>query len=223
MAQRLSITKGEWLKANNRGLHACFRNLKALRVLLTVFILCGAVTDCKSQLRNYKVVRNGNDIGWLKLERYNEGDYCRMFLNSGIKFRMLVLLTASVFESAYFFDGKLVYSSQQHRSNGKLSVNKQTRLTGNGYEVTEDNANKKIDIGIVSFNLLCLYFQEPVSFKKVYCDNQQYFADIERTSDGGYKVRLPNGNSNCFYYSKGICTRVKINHTFYSAEIILDP
>ena len=202
------------------------RRGSALALLISlVFLFYGGLSaDCKSQTLNYKVVRNGSEIGWMKLEKSCEGNYCKMFLNSGLKFRIIIQLTASVFESSYFLNGKLVYSSQYHKSNGKVNVNKQTRFNGNGYEVIEDNETAKLDIGNdVSLNLLSLYFREPVSLTKVYCDKQQCYAPIEKTNDGGYKVRFPNGNSNCFYYSKGICNKVKIEHTFYSAEIILNP
>ncbi len=196
----------------------------ALLVSLVLLILSSFPEHCKSQTLNYKVVRNGSEIGWMKLEKTCEGNYCKMFLNSDIKFRILIQLTAYVFESAYFLNGKLVYSSQYHKSNGKVNVNKQTRFTGNGYEVIEDNESAKLNIGSdVSFNLLSLYFREPVSLTKVYCDKQQCYAAIEKTTDGGYRIRFPNGNSNCFYYQNGICTKVKIEHTFYSAEIILKP
>ena len=199
-------------------------NMIRIAICILVFLLIGLlIVSSQAQQLNYKVVRNGDDIGWMKLEKTCDGSFCKMILSSEIKFRMIILITATVVESSCFSNGKLIFSSQYHKTNGNVKVNKQTRLTGNGYEVSEDNEKEKLEITDVNFNLLCLYFQEPVAQRKVYCDKQQCFADIERTNDGGYKVRFPNGDSNCYYYTGAVCSKVKIEHTFYSAEIILNP
>lgn len=197
--------------------------IKVLISPVIFLLLSGTLINAWCQKLNYKVVRNGSDVGWMKLEKTSNGNLCKLTLHSEIKFRMIVLLTATVFDSACFANGKLIFSSQYHKINGNVKVNKQTRFTGNSFEVSEDSEKEKLAIPDISVNLLCLYFQEPVALKKVYCDKQECFADIKKTNDGGYKVRFPNGNSNCFYYSRGVCAKVKIDHTFYSAEIILNP
>jgi hypothetical protein len=46
---------------------------------------------------------------------------------------------------------------------------------------------------------------------------------VTKTADGGYKMKFPNGNTNCYYYKDGVCIKIKIEHTFYSAEIIINP
>lgn len=196
--------------------------IRLLTSLVICLLLCAILMSAKCQQLNYKVVRNGSTAGWMKLDKKCSGNTCTLSLNSAVKLRVIVSLFATVFESASFTNNQLVFSSQYHKMNGKVEVDKQTRFTGNGYEVSEDNKKKKLVIPPVFYNLLCLYFQEPLLRNKVYCDKQQCFADIEKTKDGGYKVNFPNGNNNCFYYTGGICTRVKISHTFYSAEVILN-
>ncbi len=201
-----------------------FRIFARVMICMLIFLLIsGILINARGQKLNYKVVRNGNDIGWMKLEKTTEGNFCKMILSSEIKFRIILLISATVVESACFSNNKLVFSSQYHITNGDVKVNKQTRLTADGYEVNADNEKEKLTIPDISFNLLCLYFQEPVVQKKVYCDKQQCFADIEKKSDGGYKVNFPNGDSNCYYYTGGVCSKIRIEHTFYSAEIILNP
>ena len=120
-------------------------------------------------------------------------------------------------------NGKLVYSSQFRKTNGSTKLDKQTRLVAEKYEVLKNGETENLPISFISTNLLSLYFQEPVGINLVYCDNHESFAKIIKTDDGGYKVKFPDGNSNCFYYSGGVCSKIKISHTFYSAEIILKP
>ncbi|MEP7165020.1 MAG: DUF6134 family protein [Ferruginibacter sp.] len=197
--------------------------IKALVCILVFLFLSSILINARGQKLNYKVVRNGSEIGWMKLEKTTDGNFCKMILSSEIRFHLIILLSATVVESACFDNGRLIFSSQYHKTNGSVKVNEQTRLTPTGYEVTKANEKEKLDIPDVNFNLICLYFQEPYAQKRVYCDKQQSFADIEKTGDGGYKVRFPNGDSNCYYYTDGVCSKVKIEHTFYSAEIILNP
>ena len=197
--------------------------IRMMVCLLICLLISGILINACGQKLNYTVVRNGNNIGWMKLEKTTDGNFCKMILSSEIKFRIILLISATVVESACFSNDKLIFSSQYHITNGDVKVNKQTRLGTDGYEVTANNEKEKLNIPGIGFNLICLYFQEPILQKKVYCDKQQCFADIEKGHDGGYKVSFPNGDSNCYYYNGGICTKVRIEHTFYSAELILNP
>lgn len=172
---------------------------------------------------NYKIIRNGNEIGWLRLEKNTTGNKSDLLLVSEIKTKIVFPITVFAKESSSFEKGKLVYSSQIRKTNGSTNLDKQTRLIANEYEVLENGEKQKLSFITINTNLLCMYFQEPIDSKTVYCDNQQCFVKVTRTNDGGYKMKFPNGNTNCYYYKEGVCTKIKIIHTFYSAEIILNP
>ena len=192
---------------------------------IIVFLLLGvALMNAKAQQFNYRVIYAGDNIGWLKVEKTCDNDnYCKLILTSESSFRVLLSFKSSILETSFFLNGKMLYSSQYHKLNNNIKANKKTMFDGKVYKVIEDNASQELDIPDVSFNLMCMYFQEPVSEKKVYCDKQESFSDIEKTDDGGYYIRFPDGNSNCYYYNKGICTRVKVVHSLYSIEFILNP
>ncbi len=199
---------------------------KMIRTFIYVLLLLlfgSVIISAHGQKLNYKVTRDGDEIGWMKLEKICNGEHCRLTLNSTVSFRMIFLFTANVFESASFLNDKLIYSSQWQKRNGDIKVNKQTRYTGNCYEVLENDETEKLSFSEIGCNLLCLYFKEPISIQKVYCDKQQCFSEIKKTKNGGYKVKFPNGDSNCYYYTGGICSRVEIEHSFYSVEVILKP
>lgn len=172
---------------------------------------------------NYKITRNGEEIGWLRLDKNTIGNTSVLLLVSEIKTKLVFPITVFAKEFSTFEKGKLVYSSQIRKTNGTIKCDKQTRLIGNEYEITANGEKKKSSFPTINENLLCLYFQEPMDLKSVYCDNQQCFVKVARTSDDGYKVQFPNGNVNYFYYKEGVCAKIKIVHSFYSAEIILDP
>lgn len=175
-----------------------------------------------SQL-NYKIMQRGNDIGWLHLEKKCSGDKSEIVLISEIKAKIIFPFTMLVNESSSFENGKLIYSSQTRKTNGTLKLDKKTRLIADRYEVSENGEKEKLSFPFIGINLLCLFFQEPTESKSVYCDKQERFINITKTVDGGYKMNFSNENSNCYYYDKGICTKIKIKHKLYSAEIIINP
>ncbi len=189
-------------------------------ILFSLFINPTLLLSQNSQL-HYKVLFNGNDVGWMRLEKNISGNKAILSLVSEIKTKIIFPITIFNKDISTFENGKLVYSSQLRKTNGSTKLDKQTKLVGNEYEVIEDGEKDKLPYPPIDTNLLSLYFQEPASLKSVYCDKRESFVKPIITKDGGYRLKFSNGNSNCFYYNKdGLCTKVKIEHLFYSAELI---
>ncbi|TDD78836.1 DUF6134 family protein [Flavobacterium caseinilyticum] len=172
---------------------------------------------------NYKIIRGGNDIGHLQLEKKIIGTKSNLMLTSEIKTHLLFLITVLVKESAIFENGKLIYSSQFRKTNGATKMDKQTLLVEDKYVVTENGEKEKLNLPLIDCNVLSLYFKEPLTVKSVYSDKQQCYINLTKMNDGGYKIKFADGNTNSFYYQNGVCTKVKINNPFYSIEIIHQP
>lgn len=192
-------------------------------LFMMLMLLIPILSNAQNLLLNYKIIRNGDDIGWMRLEKNNVGNNSNLLLVSEIKTKIIFPITVFAKDSSIFEKGNLIYSTQIRKTNGSIKLKKQTRLISNEYEVLENGAKEKLPFSTINTNLLCLYFQEPIDLKSVYCDIQQCFVNVIKTADGGYKVKFPNGNVNCYYYKEGVCTKIKIMHSFYSAEIILNP
>ncbi len=190
--------------------------------LVILLVLIPILSRSQSLLLNYKIVKGGDDIGWLRLEKNIAGSRSTLSLVSQIRTRFIFLITVSAKESSTFENGKLIYSSQFRKTNGDTKLDKQTRLVSNRYEVHENGEKQNLTFPFIGTNLLSLYFQEPIDINVVYCDNHECFIKVTKTDDGGYKVKFPDGNSNIYYYRVGICCKVIISHTFYTAEVILN-
>lgn len=191
--------------------------------LILLLTLIPKLSRSQGQLRNYKIVQGGDEIGWMRLEKNIHGNRSTYVLTSEIKTRVILLIKVCAKETAEFENGKLIHSTQFRKTNGDVKLNKQTRLIANKYEVEEDGRKKNLALTNVTTNLLSLYFYEPAGINMLYSDKFECFVNVTKTSDGGYKVKFPDDNSNIFYYSGGICTKIKINHTFYSATVIIKP
>jgi hypothetical protein len=203
-------------------LNACIYRL-LIYLLIRFIVFIPILSIAQNVQLNYKITQRGNDIGWLRLEKNSNGNKSELLLVSEIKTKAILPIRMFVRESSSFENGKLIYSSQFRKTNGTTKLDKQTKLVADKYEVLENREKVKLAFPTINANLLSLYFQEPITSNSVYCDKQQCFVKITKTADGGYKMKFLNGNSNCFYYKEGVCTNVKIDHTFYSAEIILKP
>lgn len=194
-----------------------------LSLLIILLTLIPVLSKSQNRHLNYKIVQGGVEIGWIRLEKNMAGNKSNLVLISEIKTRMIFRINVCAKETADFENGKLIHSSQFRKTNGDIKVNKQTRLVADKYEVLENGENQNLNIAYIGTNLLCLYFQEPAGISLLYSDKHECFIKVTKTEDGGYKVKFPDGNSNVFYYSGGICTKIIIGHTFYTVTIIIKP
>lgn len=188
---------------------------------LLVFIPTKATSQ--SLQLNYKIIQGGDDIGWLKLEKTIAGTTTNLTAISEIKTRLIFEINVFTKETSIFESGNLVYSSQFRKNNDNIKLDKQIKLVDNKYVILENGEKENLAIPSIRTNLLSLFFNEPIDIDVAYCETQECFVAVVKMVDGGYKVKLPDGNTNSYYYSGGVCTKIKINHTFYSAEIILKP
>ena len=207
-----------------------FRHMAAVKihfvvVMVIIFLLALMPLLSKSQSLQlkYKVSQGSNDIGWLTIERQTIGNRLTLVLLSEIKIRFVFMINVFTKECSTFDNGKLQNSSVYRKANGTLKVDKQTSLNGGQYEVSEDGGKSVLPITYIGKNLLSLYFQEPIGISQVYCDKHECFIALTKIGDGAYKLLFPDGSSNCYYYQGGICTKLKVSHNFYSANLNLIP
>ena len=215
--------KKYYCKLKARNSFRIFFKVVSLGLLITLLLLIPVFSISQNAVLKYKIVEDGDVIGWLSLEKKIAGNTSQLVMNSEVNTRMIFAIKVSVKESASFENGKLLSSSLYRSTNGHIKMDKQTKLNGSAYEVFENNAKENLEFSFIGANLLCLYFKEPVGIKQVYSDTHEDFRPVAVTDDGGYKVKFPDGSSNCYYYQGGICTKIKVKHTFYSVEIILIP
>lgn len=192
-------------------------------ILSILFFFFSILAKAQSTQMNYKIIRGGNYIGHLQLEKKIVGTKSNLMLTSEIKTHLLFLITVLVKESAIFENGKLIYSSQFRKTNGATKMDKQTLFVEDKYVITENGEKEKLNLPLIECNVLSLYFKEPLTVKAVYSDKEQCYINLTKMNDGGYKIKFADGNTNSFYYKNGVCTKVKINNPFYSIEIIHQP
>ena len=115
----------------------------------------------------------------------------------------------------------MTWSSIYRKMNGSVKADKKIKATGNIYTIYNEDKTEKLNNYPIRYNMLSLYTNEPVNFSTVFSDNFQQLLTIQTINPHHYKIKFPDGNSNEYFYTNGMCTKVKISHSLYSATIEL--
>lgn len=193
---------------------------KCVLLLLVSLLILSTAWSQKRTLR-YVIKRNGSEVGELRyMEIRNQGNTTYR-LESSVKTRFIISFHASGTEEAVFNNGILVSSSIHRKLNGNEKANSKIKASGNAYLTIGKSGEQKLDRFPIKQNMLCLYTKEPEHITEVYSDNFQRFVSIQKLNPHHYKITFPDGNSSEYFYEKGICTRIRINHSLYKADVLL--
>jgi len=191
-------------------------------LLLIILLIFSTNSYSQNKKFNYQIIRNGDKVGSLLFSETSTGDLDYLKMESDVKTRLIFTFTAHASEEAVYNNGILLRSSIYRRLNGTEKANKQHEATGNRqYLIRTGKTSEFTKTYPITYNMLSLYSKEPENISKVYSDNFQTFLAIEKAASHKYKITLPDGNYNYYYYKNGILNLVEVHHSFYSANIIL--
>jgi hypothetical protein len=189
---------------------------------LLLFVMLTA-SNARSQNKslNYQILRNGSKVGTLHFSEINSTgtDYLKM--ESDVKTRFIFTFKAHANEEATYVNGVLLRSSIYRELNGGEKANKQHQAGNRQYIIHEGRDLKITKNYPITYSMLSLYSKEPENIGSVYSDNFETFVAIQRTDAHKYKITLPDGNYNYYYYKNGVLNQVEVHHSLYSANIIL--
>ena len=213
------LKKQNWQFKNIR-----FLSLQPYLLILTLLAAALLLSICLSaqpMVRHYKIMRKGSEVGWAKVEKQTDSNTTTITMTNDVKLRFIFSYESTAKEISWFRDGKLQHSYYYRKTNGSIKADRHMYLVNDGYEVGESR-KEKLNIGPVAYNTLSMYFQEPIGMTSVYSDNHQCFLALRKESDGGYSFTSSDGTINIFYYRGGICYKVQIDHSLYSATMLLN-
>ena len=101
--------------------------LTCLALILAGMLLAVSLPAQKAQWM-YKIARDGQQIGWMKLQKTDSGGRMSLSLNSEVKTRFIIPLDIGVTDLATFEQGRLVHSGTIRGRNNRTKMDKQTRL-----------------------------------------------------------------------------------------------
>lgn len=196
---------------------------KAAKSILLI-ILCNAIAAfafSQEKKLNYDIKRNGNSVGNVRFYQNSYGSRTILKLETEVKTRFIFSFIANAQEETIYENGILTWSSFFRKMNGNVKADKKTKASGTSYTIFNGNKTETLNAYPIRYNMLSIYTMEPVNIGKVYSDNFQQFLDIQKLAVHHYKIKFPDGNYCEYFYSNGICSKVEIHHSLYSATIEL--
>ena len=170
---------------------------------------------------NYTIISKGDTVGQMQITQRKSGNDISYSVASVVTTKMLMTVKVNVQEEAKYHNKKLMASSSQRTINDKPKANKQTVARDNYYLIMNDNQQDTLQEKEITYDFSMLYFKEPVDIKKVYSNYYQINIPIQQQDVHSYQISLPEGGSNTYYYSNGVCSRVEISSTFFNAQMML--
>ena len=186
-----------------------------------LFMLQVSAASAQDAQLKYKIMFNNSEMGSMILQRSGSAGKTQFSLESKAKKRFIVSFEIYETHTEVFQNNIMTTASVFRQVNGKTKINKQMSFEGSNYKIVTEGKTSTMALKPVLWSVLNLYFAEPVKINEVFSDSFQQMLKIEDTGNHSYKILLPDGNSNYFYYRNGICIKEVINHSFYKVELII--
>lgn len=191
-------------------------------LLLLCIILCSKLLHSQTVNYQFEIKKSNRCIGTINLTHIHEGLSSSLLLLSEIKYRFILLFQASSKETAYFQDGILTHSSLYRQQSGSKTINQQTKKGDKYYTITsEGKSNQYNSLSLINFHILCMYNTEPVNTPEVFIDKIQQMVPIKKMEAHHYRIELPDGNYNDYFYTDGYCKLIKVHQGFFDIDIVL--
>ena len=192
-------------------------NLSLLVVLLGTMISINA----QEKRLEYNIKRNGDVVGNIHFIQGIAGNRTVLTMESEVNTRFIFNFKARAKEEVIYDNGIMTWSSIFRKLNGTVKIDKKTKANGSAYTVYKGSKKETLNNYPIRYNMLSVYIIEPLNITKVYSDNFQQQIDIQRIADHHYKIKFPDGNYNEYFYTNGVCSKIEIHHSMYSATIEL--
>ena len=189
--------------------------------MIIVFLTISVFSNSQDKKLEYQIKRNGDVVGNIHFSQISSGPRTTMKLESEVKTRFIFTFTAKAQEETIYDNGIMTWSSIYRKLNGNVKADKKTKVDGNSYTIFKGGKTEKLGNYPIRYNMLSIYVLEPINISKVYSDNFQQFLDIQKIKAQHYKIKFPDGNYSEYYYDGGICSKVEVHHSLYSASIEL--
>ena len=192
-----------------------------MKISLIFFLAYSSLVYGQKGILEYDITNRGKSIGVAKLSAQTEGTNSSIKMDSDVEIRFIASIRIKMHEESIYQKDRLMYSEGKRTVNGTNKLNNQTKASDNFYTIVNNGKATILRVPSINYNLLLFYYKEPVNIEKVYSDTFQQFVKIERIEPHHYKLQLPNGDFNEYYFKNGICKRVIIHSTFYQIEMNL--
>ena len=189
-----------------------------LALLSTVFVIsaCGQQTNL-----TYNIKHGGSVIGKLCVTQKRNDSVVNVALCSKVKAGFIITFSVNDVEESMFNNGVLYHSKIYREVNGVEKVSKEHLATNSGYIIARKNKKNVVMQGPIKYNLMLMYTVEPLQTNLVYSDNYEQYLTLQKIGEHCYKLLLPDDNFQNYYYKNGVCFKIEMHSTFFTATMQL--
>jgi hypothetical protein len=193
------------------------RKIPVFSLLLFLLPVSLPAQDRKAE---YSILHNSDLKGNIQLSEHLEGGNHRIRIESTVKTSFLFNITITTIEEALFREGLLIYSLYYQKINNEEKNNWQMNWADGAYQFKGGQSSPLLPRAPIRNTILSLYCEEPVNIRQVFSDNFQQLVPVIPVEKGKYRLDLPNGNCNYYFYQQGKLTRVEVEQPFYALQFI---
>jgi hypothetical protein len=168
----------------------------------------------------YDIVQNEDVIGHLVVYKKIDGNKTLYKLKSIVKAKFIFSYSSEINEMVVFENGLMIYSFFHETENGKEILN-ETKLAGDYLRKIKNGKVYSQDNTPISTNVLQLYTEVPSSDIEVFSNHFQQLINVNKIAENHYGLSIPGGHYNYYHYSKGVCTQIDVERTFFTIHIVL--
>lgn len=190
-------------------------------IITTAILFVAGFCYCQPGQLKYKIMQSGDEIGSMTANKITTGNKTSFFMISEVKKKMILTLEVYEKHTALFVNNILSAATVLRKVNGKVKVDKQIACAANNCTVTKEGKTNTSSQTPVYTSVLNIYFSEPEKIMEVYSDNFEKMIPLKHLGNHGYQLSLPDGDTVDYYYSNGVCSKVKVNKKLYDLEFVL--
>jgi len=204
------------------NMSSVFKLILKIKYIIPFFLLSNTSsynTDAKVEKISFSIINKNSKIGFIDIEKSSLDKTIIYTINSEVTTRVILNFHAEGREKSIYNEDTLVFSSVYRKINKKVKLNQSLSLIEGKYILNNKHKKELLNIGVITNNLVTLYFFEPINLKEVYTDKYKKMIKITPLGKGKYQIILPNKSSNIYHYKNGICTMIEVIGTFYKVKL----
>ena len=186
-------------------------------------LVLGTLPQQSSQNVTFKVFFGSTDIGNIKGNMTVLGDETTYKVISDVEYNSwLYDYQRTTKVEAVFSDDLLKTCKSRVTKYGELEEFNTTTREDSVYKCfshPNDHSTIEDDIGMTS---IVLYFKEPVGISRIFSESYQQFCDISKVEGHEYRLNLPDGKTNHYFYENGQLKEVKVYRSLFTVTIKRD-
>lgn len=167
----------------------------------------------------YKIMWKDKKVGQIDASKIIKDNITHYKISANAKINVVFSYHIDFLTQCAYSGKKMTSSYSNYKLNNKLKNETTINYYNSAY--TCDNCEDfDSTITSIGFSISKLYFVEPLSPGAVFSERFGEYVLLKKESDHTYKMNLPNGHHNTYYYKKGKLVKISIDRGFYSMDFV---